>query len=146
MRGYVAFSFPLLAGVNSLTMWMVLFLLLMVYVHAAGPTPGLKLSGLNVWENSGLPGVFAQVFANEYLFFRSYALTILSDAGYFDHLLVNLPSTLSLRIIDTIGAATGIVCAINVLSTQLRSAGSPNTPRAESNFSFEYFSFEYFVE
>ena len=128
------FSLPQLAEVARLTMWMLVLLMLFSDVIAVGPTPGLKLTGLNVWENSGLPGVFAQAFANEYLFFRSYALTILSDAGYLDHLLNNLPSTSSLRVIDTIGAATGIVCALKLLSTQSTAPSSPEkSPTTQSS-------------
>ena len=94
-------------------------------VSGAGPTPGLKLHGLDIWESSALPGIFASIYAQEYLFFRSYALTILSDAGYLDHLIDNLPNNMSLRIIDSIGAATGIVCAVKLLAT-------PATPAASS--------------
>ena len=80
MVGYVALFFP--RHCSPSTHWLMLFglfFLLISMVSGTGPTPGLKLHGLDIWENSALPGIFSSVYAQEYLFFRSYALTILSD-------------------------------------------------------------------
>ena len=65
------------------------------------------MSQLEVWENSANPGVFGSEFADEYLHFRTYGLTALSDAGLFDHLLEALGPGV-LRIIDSVGSETGI--------------------------------------
>ena len=65
------------------------------------------MSQLEVWENSANPGVFGPEFADEYLHFRTYGLTALSDAGLFDHLLTALGPNV-LRIIDSVGSETGI--------------------------------------
>ena len=65
------------------------------------------MSQLEVWENSANPGVFGSEFADEYLHFRTYGLTALSDAGLLDHLLQALDTDV-LRVIDSVGSETGI--------------------------------------
>ena len=76
-------------------------------VMGTSNVPGVKMSQLEVWENSANPGVFGSEFADEYLHFRTYGLTALSDAGLFDHLLTALGPNV-LRVIDSVGSETGI--------------------------------------
>ena len=78
-----------------------------VGVVGTSNVPGVKMSQLEVWENSANPGVFGSEFADEYLHFRTYGLTALSDAGLLDHLLTELRPNV-LRVIDSVGGQTGI--------------------------------------
>ena len=81
---------------------MVVWMLLASIAGVIGTSnvPGVKMSQLEVWENSANPGVFGSEFADEYLHFRTYGLTALSDAGLFDHLLTAFGPNV-LRVIDS---------------------------------------------
>ena len=59
---------------------MVVWMLLASVTGVVGTSnvPGVKMSQLEVWENSANPGVFGSEFADEYLHFRTYGLTTLS--------------------------------------------------------------------
>ena len=78
-----------------------------VGVVGTSNVPGVKMSQLEVWENSANPGVFGLEFSDEYLHFQTYGLTALSDAGLLDHLLTELGPNV-LRVIDSVGGQTGI--------------------------------------
>jgi len=104
--------------------------ILSLNVVEAGLVPGVKMTTIEVWENSQLEGVFAPTYSNEYLNFRAYCLSMLSDAGYFDHLLTALVSTgETLRNIDSIGIATGIVVVLRgTAARQTRQSAATTTP------------------
>ena len=90
------------------------FLLLLLIAEVVMVTlPGVKgREGIMVWEMSASVSVWSM--HDQYVAFRSYALTKLSDMGYFDHLLGAMSG--SLRIIQGIGATTGIVCVLRAAS------------------------------
>ena len=91
-----------------------LVLLLMVEVIVA-TLPGVKRwDGVMIWEMSASVSVWSMY--DQYVAFRSYALTKLSDMGYFDYLLEAMSG--SLRVIQGIGATTGIVCALHATSVR----------------------------
>ena len=69
---------------------------------AAVRLPGVAWSKLEVWEGSALADVWLR--SAEYLEFRVYALSCLSDLGFFDRLLDDFNPTL--RVLGGVGAAT----------------------------------------
>ena len=86
----------------------VVLTLLFVWV-VEGTVPGMSGFGkLEIWEGSAHENVWSEV--DQYVDFRSYALSKLSDFGYLDHLLDDLSGTL--RIIAGFGAATSIKCVL----------------------------------
>ena len=78
----------------------ILLATLVVSAVAVGNVPGLKWSALEVWEGSASGDAWTRSL--EYLDFRSYVLGALSDVGYFDLLLDDLPGTL--RTLNDVGA------------------------------------------
>ena len=66
------------------TMILAVCLLLLDTVTAV-QLPGVAWSKLQVWEASALADVWSR--SAEYLEFRTYALSCLSDLGFLDHLL-----------------------------------------------------------
>jgi hypothetical protein len=102
-------------------------------VEGTSTVSEVKMSGLEVWEASALPGVFASEHADQYLHFRTYALTILSDAGLLDHLLDALGTGI-LRVIDSVGGQTGMqVRLADAANARTRSAGSSDGSGGDSN-------------
>ena len=83
---------------------------------AAAPLPGVKWSALEIWEGSAAADVW--LYASDYLDFRKYALSGLSDLGFLDHLLRLFPGTL--RVISGFGKPTGMVCTLLVAGARLR--------------------------
>ena len=69
-----------------------LFVCFLVGQIAAAPLPGVKWSALEIWEGSAAADVW--LYAADYLDFRKYALSGLSDLGFLDHLLRLFPGTL----------------------------------------------------
>ena len=100
---------------------------LVVSAVAVGNVPGLKWPALEVWEGSSASGDDAWTRSLEYLDFRSYVLGALSDVGYFDLLLDDLPG--ALRTLNDVGMSTGIVVAVAAVdvvhSSELR-LGQPS--------------------
>lgn len=92
----------------------VLFLVCMGWlVGEVGATvlPGMKgFADVEVWEGSKDDNVFTMV--TEYILFRSHAFQVLSDLGWFDHLLECLPQGETLRDIEDFGLATGFACLL----------------------------------
>ena len=86
----------------------ILLATLVVSAVAVGNVPGLKWSALEVWEGSASGDAWTRSL--EYLDFRSYVLGALSDVGYFDLLLDDLPG--ALRTLNDVGMVTGIVVAV----------------------------------
>lgn len=79
-------------------------------VLASGLVPGIKnWDSIKVWQNSSLRNVWELV--EEYIDFRSYAFTKLSDMGYLDHLLDELGNT-KVQNLFGYGAKTGIVVSL----------------------------------
>mgnify|MGYP007086394216 CR=1 FL=1 len=100
----------------DLLMLRVVLTLLFVWV-VEGTVPGMSGFGkLEIWEGSAHENVWSEV--DQYVDFRSYALSKLSDFGYLDHLLDDLSGTL--RIIAGFGAATSIKCLLRTQGTLRR--------------------------
>jgi hypothetical protein len=129
----------MISPVVTLLMRIVIILALLGFIQevSSAPVPGVKTGALEVWENSALPGIFASAFSTQYLDFRAYALTVLSDAGLLDHLIDDLQtaSSTALREVDDIGFATGIVVtllgAAAAARGRRRGAGSSTDTEAE---------------
>ena len=98
----------------SLLLWrLVLTIGLFVWV-VEGTVPGRDGFGkLYVWEGSAKENVWSEV--DQYIEFRSYALSKLSDFGYFDHLSEDLGGTF--RVIGGFGAATAMKCLLGTQGT-----------------------------
>ena len=65
---------------------------LLLGLAAAAPLPGVAWSKLEIWEGSAAADVW--LHPDDYLDFRKYALSGLSDLGFLDHLLDLFASTL----------------------------------------------------
>ena len=100
--------------VCPLAAWLVICLLLGQI--AAAPLPGVSWSKLEIWEGSAAADVW--LYADDYLDFRKYALSGLSDLGFLDHLLDHFADTL--RVISGVGAKTLMVCAVVTAGDRLR--------------------------
>ena len=85
-----------------------LWICLVLDTVAAVRLPGVAWSKLELWEGSALADVWLR--SAEYLEFRTYALSCLSDLGFLDHLINDFNPTL--RVLGGVGAATGMLCAI----------------------------------
>ena len=83
---------------------------------AAAPLPGVKWSALEIWEGSAAADVW--LYSSDYLDFRKYALSGLSDLGFLDHLLRLFPGTL--RVISGFGKPTGMTIVAVVLHNRLQ--------------------------
>ena len=93
-----------------------LFVCFLVGQIAAAPLPGVKWSALEIWEGSAAADVW--LYAADYLDFRKYALSGLSDLGFLDHLLRLFPGTL--RVISGFGKPTGMLCVLVTAGARLR--------------------------
>ena len=79
-----------------------------------GTVPGMSGFGkFDIWEGSANENVWSEV--DQFVEFRSYALSKLSDFGYFDHLLEDLGETF--RVIAGFGAATTMKCLLRTQGT-----------------------------
>ena len=94
---------------------------------SATTVPGVKLHALEMWGDSANKDVFSKAFADSYRDFRKYALRALSDAGYLDHLLNDLPSGTALREMNSHGAATGLAIAIAIAGAAGAAANAAGT-------------------
>ena len=100
---------------NLLVMRVVLTLLFVWVVE--GTVPGMSGFGkIEIWEGSASENVWSEV--DQYVEFRSYALSKLSDFGYFDHLLEDLNG--AFRVIAGFGAATSMKCLLRAQGTLRR--------------------------
>ena len=86
--------------VCPLAAWLVICLLLGQI--AAAPLPGVSWSKLEIWEGSAAADVW--LYPDDYLDFRKYALSGLSDLGFLDHPIDLFADTL--RVISGVGAKT----------------------------------------
>ena len=79
--------------------------------NASNSIPGVKgYDNVDVWDNSNTRDVWART--DEYFEFRKYVLSKLSDMGFLDVLLKDLKEGKALRVINGIGAITGIAVTI----------------------------------
>ena len=83
---------------------------------AAAPLPGVAWSKLEIWEGSAAADVW--LHPDDYLDFRKYALSGLSDLGFLDHLLDLFASTL--RVISGVGGKTLMTCIVVTAADRLR--------------------------
>ena len=65
---------------------------LLLDLVATAPLPGVAWSKLEIWEGSAAADVW--LHPGDYLDFRKYALSGLSDLGFLDHLLDRFADTL----------------------------------------------------
>ena len=93
---------------------MILSIIILAGMVSATTVPGVKLHALEMWGDSANKDVFSKASADSYRDFHKYALRALSDAGYLDHLLNDLPSGTALREMNSHGAATGLAMAIAI--------------------------------
>ena len=106
---------------------MILSIIILAEVVSATTVPGVKLHALEMWGDSANKDVFSKAFADSYRDFRKYALRALSDAGYLDHLLNDLPSGTALREMNSHGAATGLAIAIAIAGAAGAAANAAGT-------------------
>jgi hypothetical protein len=79
-----------------------------------GTVPGMSgFCKLGIWEGSANENVWSEV--QQHVEFRSYALSKLSDFGYFDHLLEDLGGTF--HVVASFGAATTMKCLLRTQGT-----------------------------
>ena len=91
---------------------------LLLDLVAAAPLPGVAWSKLEIWEGSAAADVW--LHPDDYLDFRKYALSGLSDLGFLDHLLDHFADTL--RVISGVGGKTLLACVIVNAADRLRRA------------------------
>ena len=109
-----------LVGVPTL---MLLAICLLLGLAAAAPLPGVAWSKLEIWEGSAAADVW--LYADDYLDFRKYALSGLSDLGFLDHLLDLFAGTL--RVISGVGGKTLMACIVVTAADRLRAAVATGT-------------------
>ena len=102
-----------LVGVPTM---MLLAICLLLGLAAAAPLPGVAWSKLEIWEGSAAADVW--LHPDDYLDFRKYALSGLSDLGFLDHLLELFASTL--RVISGVGGKTLMTCIVVSAADRLR--------------------------
>ena len=102
-----------LVGVSTM---MLLAICLLLGLAAAAPLPGVAWSKLEIWEGSAAADVW--LYADDYLDFRKYALSGLSDLGFLDHLLDLFAGTL--RVISGVGGKTLMTCVIVTAADRIR--------------------------
>ena len=102
-----------LVGVPTM---MLLAICLLLGLAAAAPLPGVAWSKLEIWEGSAAADVW--LYADDYLDFRKYALSGLSDLGFLDHLLDLFAGTL--RVISGVGGKTLMACIVVTAADRLR--------------------------
>ena len=89
---------------------------LLLDLVAAAPLPGVAWSKLEIWEGSAAADVW--LHPDDYLDFRKYALSGLSDLGFLDHLLDRFADTL--RVISGVGGKTLMTCILVTAADRLR--------------------------
>ena len=89
---------------------------LLLDLVAAAPLPGVAWSKLEIWEGSAAADVW--LHPDDYLDFRKYALSGLSDLGFLDHLLDRFADTL--RVISGVGGKTLMTCIVVTAADRLR--------------------------
>ena len=90
---------------------------LLLDLVAAAPLPGVAWSKLEIWEGSAAADVW--LHPDDYLDFRKYALSGLSDLGFLDHLLDLFAGTL--RVLSGAGCKkTLMTCIVVTAADRLR--------------------------
>ena len=87
---------------------------LLLDLVAAAPLPGVAWSKLEIWEGSAAADVW--LHPDDYLDFRKYALSGLSDLGFLDHLLDLFAGTL--RVISGVGGKALMTCIVVTAADQ----------------------------